>query len=172
MIARRAVAAVGFTGLALFLQAGCSSYRLGSGGEPEIDSVYVAPVINDSEAPQAVVPFTRAIKESFLTDGRVEVAGRAETADGILEVRLTNYERFVAATQAVDTALGQSFRTVLHGRATLRKADGTVLLDDRYFRVESSVLVEEDLVQSEYQNMPVLTRELAERIRDAVLDTW
>ena len=158
--------------LSSFLWWGCSAYRMGAGGEPEIQSIYVAPVINESEAPQAVVPFTLALKDGFITDGRIDVTERLETAEGILEVRLTDYERFVAATRPTDTALGQSFRTVLHGRATLRKQDGSVLFQDRYFKVESSVLVEEDLVQSEYQNMPVLTRELAERIRDAVLDNW
>lgn len=159
-------------GIVLGLLAGCSAYRMGAGGEPPIDSVYVAPVINDSDAPQAVVPFTMALKEGFLTDGRVDVATSVETADGILEVRLTDYRRFVAANQPTDTGLGQSFRTVLHGRATLLKADGTVLIEDRHFRVESTVHIDDDLVQAEYQNMPVITRELADKIRDAVLDVW
>ena len=158
--------------LLLLLATGCASYRMGSGNEPVVDSLYIAPVVNDSEAPQAVVPFTMALKEGFIEDGQIEIVLSESEADGILEVTLYDYDRFVGATQEFDTRLGETFQTVLRGKATLRERNGTIIFKDRRFTVDASIIAGEDLVQAEYQNMPAITRDLAEKIRDAVLGSW
>ncbi len=158
--------------LGCFLLSGCAVYRMGAGTQPPVASIYVAPVVNQSSAAQIAAPMTSALKEAFLADGRVVPVQSADLADGTLEVRLTRIERHVAATQPGDTALGESFRLVLYGHATLQKADGTTVFENRGFRVQTYSYVDEDLVQAEYQNVPVLTRDLARKIRDAVLGIW
>lgn len=152
--------------------AGCSGYRLGLAGDPPLDSIYIEPIQNETDAAQMVVPMTNALVEGFISDGRVLPTSFETLADAILKVRLIRFERFAGAADPRDTALGESFRAVLHGRASLIQADGTPLFQDRPFRVESTVLVREDLVQAEYQNMPILTRDLAEKIVRAVVNTW
>lgn len=158
-------------GLAI-LGSGCSAYQLGTAGNPDIDSVHIGLIQNETDAPQAVVPLTHALHEALVSDGRVRPAPYSADADADLSVTLTRYERFVGAVQSRDTALGESFRTVLTGQASLIRSDGSVIFQDRPFRVESSVLIREDLVQAENQNMPVITRALAEKIVRAVVNTW
>lgn len=151
---------------------GCSAYQLGTAGDPPLDSIYIGPVQNETDAAQLIVPLTNALVEEFIADRRVTPTSFESQADAKLLVTLTRMERYVGAADPRDTALGESFRTILHGRASLTKADGTPLFQDRAFRVESTVLAREDLVQAEYQNVPVLTRDLAAKIVRAVVNTW
>ena len=161
-------------GLMILLSAlvGCSGYRLGLAGDPPVDSIYIEPIQNKTDAAQIIVPLTNALVEGFISDGRVLPTSFENQADATLQVRLIRFERFVGAADPRDTALGESFRAVLHGRASLIQADGTPLFQDRPFRVESTTLVREDLVQAEYQNMPVISRDLAEKIVRTVVNTW
>ena len=155
-----------------FLLAGCAGYRMGPGADPPVKSLFIAPVVNESEAPQAVVPFTLALRQGFIKDGRIEISLTEADADGVLEVVLLDYDRFINSTEAFDTAVGQTFRTILRGKATLRRSNGEIVFQDRRFSVDASVIAGDDLVQAEYQNIPATTRDLADRIRQAVLGNW
>lgn len=171
MKSRKILPTATLLGLAI-LYSGCSAYQLGTAGDPNLDSVYIDLIQNETDAPQAVVPLTHALHEALISDGRIAPAPYGADADASLSVVLTRYERFVGAVQSRDTALGESFRTVLTGRASLIRSDGSVIFQDRPFRVESSVLIREDLVEAENQNMPVITRSLAEKIVRAIVNTW
>lgn len=171
MMARSQTPAL-FLVLGLILLSACSAYRMGTAGDPGFRSIYIETVQNETDAPQAVVPFTNALNEAFIADGRVRPLSFPGNADAILSVRLVRYERILGAADPRDTALGESFYTILTGRATLAGKDGTVYFQDRPFRVESAVLVREDLVQADYQNIPVITRELAGKIVRSVVNTW
>ncbi len=156
----------------LFLFSACSAYKMGTAGSPGFQTIFIESVQNETDAPQAVVPFTNALNEAFIADGRVLPAPFPEDADAILSVRLVRYERILGAADPRDTALGESFYTVLTGRATLTGKSDKVYFQDRPFRVESAVLVREDLVQADYQNIPVISRQLAEKIVRSVVNTW
>ncbi len=57
------------TGLLLF--SGCAHYRLGTGGQLSFHTLYVAPVVNESNIPQAVAIVSTQLREAFLHDARV-----------------------------------------------------------------------------------------------------
>lgn len=158
--------------MALLFSVGCAAYRMGHAGDPPVSSLFITPVKNQSDAPQVVVPFTNALREELLLQSDIRPAMDELSAGGTLEVVIHDYGRSVAATNSSDTVLGESFRTSLRARATLRKADGSVLFEDREFSVESIALIREDLVQAEFQNIPVLSRNLAEKMVRAILNSW
>lgn len=150
---------------------GCASYKLGhTADSTPFTSVAIAPVLNDSMAPQAAPMVTNALQQSLQTSG-LTVAGEG-SAEAALEVRLIHYRRMVTATRPEDTGRHSGFRVILEAEATLTGRDGTVFFKNRRFTGEVQVYAYDDLATQEYASMPQLARSLADRIRDAVTGTW
>lgn len=157
--------------LASFVTAGCASYSLGPSSESvELKSISIAPVLNDSLAPQAAPMVTNALHQSLQTSS-LSVAGEG-SADAVLEVRLVHYRRLTTATRPEDTGRAGGFRVILEARATLTGSNGTVYFKNRPFTGEVQVYALDDLANQEYAAMPQLARNLADRIRDAVTGAW
>lgn len=151
---------------------GCSGYRLGAAAEPPLRTLIINPVINRTSGADLSVPVSTALREAILARGGIAIAAPGSTTGGILSVTLDGYQRMTAATDPADTALGDSFRLLLTGRATLLRADGTVLFRDRPFRAEAAAISRLDLIQAENQAAPVLAREFAEKVVLAIYSTW
>ncbi|HRE81071.1 MAG TPA: LPS assembly lipoprotein LptE [Opitutaceae bacterium] len=79
-----------FALLALML-AGCSNYVLGTGKSLEFRTLFIEPVENDSNLPQAVAVISTQLREAFLRDGRVTLVNSAADADAVLSVTLSSY---------------------------------------------------------------------------------
>lgn len=157
----------------LALLSGCSTYHWGASSPPPFQRLYVAPVVNRSEAPQIEPLMNSLLREALARDPRVRLVDDPAEADATLEVELTDYRRFVAATQPGDTTRGESFRVELSARSTLSKNGAEPLYEGRSSQAESTLYLQgQDLVQAEYQNLPVLARDLAETIKNQALDAW
>ena len=151
--------------------AGCSHYHLGAPGQPLADSIYVAPAVNASFAPQAGALVTDAVRLAFSRDGRIALAN--EAASGArLQIRLVGYERDVLAPQRTDTALARKFGVRLTAEVTLTGPDGKVLLDRRTVSATRDVFVDSGLQPAEYQTMPLLAEALGAEIAHLVLGQW
>jgi len=171
--------------LALVLTS-CGRYQMGSPGTLEISSVFVQPVINESFAPQAQALLTGQIRDAFIRDGRVRLTSSPDDADGVLQIVLTDFRRSTRAFDAEDTINALTSDLELEAKITLFKGDSAeTFFAGRSVRNSSTVYARnvfadsgslaagrQDTLGAEYEEMPRLTRELARRIADEVLNAW
>lgn len=151
---------------------GCQHYQMGEPAKLPFSTIYIEPIRNESFAPQAQALLSKQLTMTFMEDARVKVV-REKDADALLSIVLTDYKTNVSATEELDTVLGRSFDLTLIARCTLVDADtGEVLLRDVPVSATVDAFVDEGFQQSEYQAMPVLTRNLAKNIRDLTLSGW
>ena len=166
------------------LISGCKSYQLGNPTELPFDSIYIKPVTNDSFAPQAQASISSQIRDIFIHDGRTKLVTSSEAADAVLIVNLTEYKRYAAARRSVDTTVAAGFSLVLTAEVSLfNQNKGDYYFQERIVRKSSNAYLNapydttattqsQDFLQSEYQAMPRITRDLARRIADEVLNPW
>ena len=159
-------------GAVVFVLAGCSHYRLGTGPAPSFHTLYVAPVANRTMLPQARETVTSQIRTAFARDSRVALANSAAEADATLEVTIVDFHRDVAAVREGDTGLARKFDLIVGADCTLRQRDGTVLFRNRHIEVRREAFTDAGQLQSEYQTIPLLAADLADRIDHAALDVW
>lgn len=151
----------------LLLLTGCSHYHKGQGGELPFTTLYVAPIRNQSLAPQAQALLSKELIETLLNDGRVEIVSR-DQAEVTLEIIVTDYSRSVAATEESDASIALSYTLGLSAHCNL--------IDNKsgapYFQKRSVNTTINNLTASEYQGMPFLTKNLAKKIKDLVVNVW
>ncbi len=157
----------------LFALSGCANYNLGSGGKLTFRTIYVAPVVNESNLPQSIAVVSTQLREAFLRDGRVSLVNSADEADVILTVKLVKYSRSASGSQANDTGLARKFDVTLNAEASLRdNHQGKFLFEKRQVEAVNEVFTDSGQLQSEYQNVPVLAEKLSKNILNATLDVW
>lgn len=149
--------------------AGCQ-YKLGSGSPRVLDSIAVKPVLNDTHVPQFEPLLDGQIREKLLEGGMRIVPESA--ADAILQVRVTGYERDLSSVRSDDSGLALSYGLRMKAEVTLTLANGDLLLDRVPVEIHREAFVESGAQVAEYQTLPVIARDLAERIRRRVMDTW
>ena len=169
---KRLAVALGLV-LVVFLS-GCANYQLGTGTASfEFQSIYVAPVSNESSAPQIVGPVSRAVRNQFVADGRLSLSPTPDSADLAIDIVLTSYLRDFTAVLPNDTALARKFEITLVAKCTLHDQRlGKVLFTDREIRVTRQIFVDDGQNPAEFQVIPQLADQLADRIAHAVLDVW
>lgn len=163
---------------------GCKSYQLGNPAELPFQSIYIKPVANDSFAPQAQALLSSQIRSTFIRDGRTKLVTSEEAADAVLIVNLTDYDRRAAAFQGKDTEVASDFDLTLFAEVSLfNQNTGDYFFQERVVQETSNAFVNnpyadpqlpptQDFLQSEYNAMPRLTRDLARKIADEVLSPW
>jgi len=153
---------------------GCANYRLaGTPVELPFSSIYVEPVRNKSYAPQASALLTTAISNALMQCPNVKVANSSD-AQATLKTTLVNYEKRPFASRADDTALAAAYRIEATALCTLTRSNGEVIFKDRKVKASTDIYIQaqNNLIGDEYQNMPVLMRELGDRVKDAVIGIW
>jgi hypothetical protein len=168
----------------LFVSPGCQSYQLGDPAPTPFETIYIAPVANESFAPQAQAILSTQLREVFLRDGRTRLVMSEEDADAALYVTLKEYTRRAAARRSDDTVRAQGFDIGLHAMITLYDfRNEELLFNARPIQANTNALVTnpyrddsaaptQSFLQSEQQAMPRLTRDLARQIADEVLSPW
>jgi len=164
----------------LLLISGCG-YQLGTPQTAPLafSTLYVAPVKLRALIPQADAILTGALREHFSRDGRVALAAHPDTAGAVLEITIRNYRRETATADPSDTGLARKFTIVLLAEATLRAgtADTAAGAAKTYFtarpiEVRRDIFADDGQQQAEYQILPILAHDLANKALHAVLDTW
>ena len=161
-----AVALLGWFGVS-----GCAHYRLGT-GTTSFRTLYVAPVGNQTQLPQAQALVSTRLRETFARDGRVNLANTAPGAEATLTVVIDYYAREVAAVREGDTGLARKFNVTLGARCTLRDRTGRVMFENRSITAVREVFTDSGQLQAEYQTLPLLAEALAAKIAHASLDVW
>jgi hypothetical protein len=157
----------------LCLSAGCANYRLGTGTTQKFSSIYITPVTSDALIPQARVLVATQVREAFIRDGRVALAGSPEQADAVLTIKLSSYSRQVVVSQQDDTGRARRFDVTLLAHATLTdNRTRQPYFTERPLEAKRGVFTDSGLVPSEYEGMPLLAETLANETVHAVLDTW
>jgi hypothetical protein len=162
---------------------GCAHYQLGTSGKLAFSTLYLAPVTNRVVTlPQGQAPVSTQLRQVFAEDGRVQVVDSSQEADATLTVVLTDYHREVAAVRENDTGLASKFVVTLGATCTLRdNRSGRLYFDKRVVSVNRGVYADNgmpsgpatgDQLQSEYNTIPLLAGDLANRLTHVVLDVW
>ncbi|HLP25325.1 MAG TPA: LPS assembly lipoprotein LptE [Acidobacteriota bacterium] len=161
-----------FAALALGL-ASCANYHLGTGAEPRFQTLHVTVVKSDVLVPQAVALVTTQVREAFIKDGRVRLVDSAAEADAELTLTLEEYRREQTVARTDDTGLARRYDVVLQARASLLdRREKKIVFANQPLTVTRGVLTDSGQLQSEYQALPLLAVQLAERALHATLDTW
>ncbi len=158
---------------------GCSNYRLaGTPIDLPYRSVYVQPVKNFSYAPQVSNLLTNAISDAISQTPDLRVANVGDS-DAVVEVEIVDYQKRKYASKStrnamgeLDTALAAAYKITAVAECTLSMGN-KVLFNKR--KVSASIIVypsDHDFLNSEYQNMPVLMRELGGKIKDTIIGIW
>lgn len=171
-----AIAPVFFACLVCFgflLPAGCANYQLGTGAKVKFTTLFIAPVVGKTVIPQAQALVTTQLREAFIRDGRVALADSADAADAVLRISLVGYNRTVAVARADDTGLARRFDLTLQAQATLTdNRNKKTYFADRALSATRGVFTDSGLVPAEYETMPLLAEQLADKTVHAVLDVW
>ncbi len=151
---------------------GCAQYHLGQSVDAPFRTIYIEPVTNRSFAPQAQALLTENLIEAFLRDGTVRVVDK-DQAEATLHVTITRYDREITARQQDDTVLGRTFGVTLEAQVSLLdNLNGNIYFTRRTLSANDHVFIDGGLPQTEYQNIPVLTRSLAQKIKNTVVSVW
>lgn len=167
---------------------GCAHYQLGTEGKLTFQSIYVEPIHDSANVPQATALFSTQLREALLRDGRVIVVAAPEAADVMLSVNLTRYGRRVATVRRDDTGLARSFDVDIDAVCTLRdNRSGKNLFEKRLVTATREIFTSDAptelnqagkpifvsrQLQAEYQTLPLLAAALADRVAHATLDVW
>jgi len=156
----------------LGINSGCASYHLGQAADTPFKTLYIEPVSNRAFAPQAQALLNENLIEAFLRDGQVRIVDESQ-AEATLRVVLTRYDREIAARQEDDTFLGRTFGVTLEAQVSLLdNLTGNLYFAGRTLSANDNILIDDGLPQSEYQTIPVLTRSLAQKIKNTVVSVW
>jgi hypothetical protein len=166
-------ASILFSLISMVLFSGCANYQLGSGGKVAFKTLYVAPVVNQSNLPQSVAIISTQLREAFLHDPRIILVNTPEEADATLSVRITKYARAGKTSQRNDTGLARNFDVSLEAESSLLdNRDNKFFFENRKAIATREVFTDSGQLQSEFNNVPLLGESLAKNILSATLDTW
>ena len=157
----------------LFLPAGCATYKLGLPEGPPFRSIHVPVVRNNTFAPQMQGYLTRAIREEFTKGSSSLSLQEEDTAEAVLRITLTQYNRRTATVNPNDTGEPTSFNLRLTATATLEnQRTGEIYFKDRRFEEVIQSFGSDQLPERERQNLPLLARKLAKSIHEDVTTVW
>ncbi len=159
-----------FGALAALAVSGCN-YAFGPGGEPPFSSITVEPVKNETFAPQMQAEIHRQLADSLMQEKALHVVPSG--GQGRLSVSLVEYRREISAVNPKDTVQASTYRLSLTAKITLVDArNGKVLMKDRVVRAWLSAYADDGFLRTESQTLPLVSRELAKQIKDAVTGVW
>lgn len=167
----RTLAIIGAT-LSLIL-GGCASYQTGSPDALPYSSVSVSPPRNLSSLPQMEGPLNAAVRQAILQSGSLTLANESN-ADAILEITVIDVRREIAAVTSSDVGRGRKFELVANVDFSLKKPGdaGLFFIEKQPFSIKRDIYSDSGLVDSEYQAVPEISRQIAERLAELLVDRW
>jgi len=158
---------------ALLGTAGCSHYQLGTDAKLGFATLAIEPVTVKALIPQSAPIFSTQVREAFIHDGRVAVVDASAAPDATLSIVVKTYDREVATVRPGDTGLARKFVITVNAEATLRdNRAGKDLFTARPLVLKRQLYTDSGQNQAEYQLLPLLAQDLAEKAKHAVLDVW
>lgn len=147
-------------------------YQLG-GTRPEgVETVYMAPVVNETTEPAIELQVTEALRQRLQIDGRLKLKNTAEAADAIMEVTLTNYRLTAIAFRDDLKTTARQYRLRITGVATLADAKTGKTISESKTYGESTFTFESDLTTSKRDALPRAAQEIAKFMVDDLIERW
>jgi len=157
-------------GLMVGLLSGCSHYRLGRPQPLAFSTLSIEPIQNQTFAPQIQSLLHEQLVKSFISEGTIQIQKKA-CADAVLNVCIVDFNQSMSATRDNDTGLARSYDVTLKAVFTLTlNHNGQELFKHVPVCTSVNLLAGDAMIDTAYQAMPVLTRQLAQRIRDRILN--
>lgn len=151
---------------------GCLGYRVGGQLPPGIRSIFVPTIENHSDQPLLETVTTSAIIENIQSDGRLDITER-ESADAILEVRITSSESAPVRYDRQATVTATEYRLTLMAEVTLtRRADRQALMDRRQVSGWVDFTTTGDLPAARRAASFEAAQELGRQIVRTVVEYW
>jgi hypothetical protein len=157
--------------LSAVMLTGCG-YRFGGMHPVGIESVAMEPVINATGEPAIEIQVTHALRERIQYDGRVKLVNKPENADGIIEVRLTQYDLTPIAYRSDLRTTPELYRMRITGEAQLKKAGTDEVIAKSKTFGEATFQFEFDLTTSKRDALPTAAAEIAKFMADDLLEQW
>lgn len=160
------------SGLTALLLAGCMGYQLGGTRPDDMETVYLAPVINATTEPAIELQATHALLQRIQFDGRLKVRNSPESADAVIEVKLTDYT-LTAITYRDDLkTTAEQYRIRITGTAVLKNAKTGEILSESTTYGETRFPFASDLTTSKRTALPRAMQELAKFMVDDLVERW
>jgi hypothetical protein len=170
---------------------GCASYHTGPASPAQAGTIYVAQAENDSFMAQIGPVLTEKVRDAFLHDTQTRLVRKGQ-ADMILEITIENVDREgrvrgtevekvdvkngqKVITTTNDTGLFKAYNVILTARAVLTNTRTGKVISDHVYQATNQTLPSPYTLGSaddERILMPILARELARQIHDAVAERW
>lgn len=154
------------------LLTGCATYEMGRPAGLAARSIFIAPVVNETDLPQVAALLNAALRESFLEHGGYTLASSRARADAVVEITLRDLARAPRARLPTDTVRAASYD--LSVAADVAVLTGTGRTQAQRFRIGADTVayLNPSLPDAEYQGLPRLAQDLAQRIRDNAIYRW
>jgi len=170
-LARITIALIGLA----FALTGCATYELGEpGGTDAFESVYVAPIRNESTFPMLKSSLTASIRKAIADTGFLSIDSKAN-ADAILETRVVSVNRDIAAVSSIDVGRGRKYELEFQTLLTLYRRNGEQMepvFVDRSIVTKQDIFADSGQVNAEHQAGPEIARAIGRRIAESLVDTW
>ncbi len=161
-----------FSGLTALLLTGCMGYQLG-GTRPEgIETVHLASVVNATTEPAIELQVTHALRERIQFDGRLKLRNSSDSADAIIEVKLTDYRLTAIAFRDDLRTTPEQYRMRITGTAILKDAKTGEILSESKTYGETRFYFKSDLTTSKRNALPKAAQELAKFMVDDLIERW
>lgn len=157
---------------ATLLLSGCMGYQLGGTRPDGIETVYMAPVINQTLESAIELQVTAALRECIQFDGRLELENEAKNSDATIEVFLTDYRLTAIAFRDDLRTTAQQYRLRITGVAKLTDVQTGEVLSESETYGETTFLFESDLTTSKRDALPRAAQELAKFMVDDLIERW
>jgi outer membrane lipopolysaccharide assembly protein LptE/RlpB len=156
----------------LLLQTGCQNYQLGSQLPPDIKSVYVPTVRNQTDEPLLENEVTQAILNELQRDGSLSIESE-ETADAILYVNITSYEIKALSFDNENRARPDEYRLILGASVEMvRSSNGQILSRNGSLRGREDFPLSGDLTTAKRNGLPGAADDLARFVVSAITEAW
>ncbi len=156
----------------LFLGA-CASYQMGAPADLPYRSIAVAPPKNHSTLPQIEGPLNAALRQAIQTSGELSLETEG-ASDATLQVSVLETRRHIAAVSASDVGRGRKFELTIELELSLQKGDGSgqYFFQSRPLTISQDIYADSGLVDAEHQAIPEISRQIANRVTETLVDLW
>lgn len=150
---------------------GCVGYRLGNTLPKDLKTVYVPTFINKTDEPMVESEATKATIQELQMDGSLEVVGQ-EFADSILEVSIVSIKFQPLSFQLDSRKTANEYRLYLTADLIFKRAKTSEVLARRRVVGEGTFLPAGDIASAKRLALPAVSKDLAHRIVEAVVEYW
>lgn len=163
--------------LLLMLISGCASYKLGSLGHPQLETVAVGEIRNDSREPYAATYLKQKLPAEFMNDGSLKVVS-SSSADATVHARIVNTTLYGKGGSEIEEGEEQVFRSTIFGLRVdvayqvTRRGRDTPLLTERTISAEATFTEELDQTVARRLALEAALSEAAARIVQGVTEAW